>query len=861
MKNIIFIIGILYSLAASAQIDPYLQRVINDNAGEEIPVVIILNDQWKADSVRASMINQKMTATERKRQTIKQVKAFTKNSQKPLLSDIQKLKANYRINNVRPFWAANIIALKASPDAIYALAKHSDIFKIVYDEPGYAIYPGEKAKPGKTDKAEVGLRVINARALWAMGYTGKGRIAMGIDTGIFPGHPAFGNRFLGHYFPLDQCWFGYNNDWPFDISDHGTHTMGTTLGQANGYYDTIGVAFNAYFIAADPIVSSLDELRTRSQIMESFQWALDPDGNPNTVSDVPDAINNSWGLSNSGNPDNCDMPATLVLNTVHTAGIAVIFSAGNDGPGSGTVGEPAHIARSTTNVFSVGALNAGTLAIAGFSSRGPTNCYEGPDTSLMIKPEVSAPGEGVYSCTDQSGYGTMSGTSMAAPHVTGAVLLLKEAFPEVPGDEILMALYNTATDLGDPGEDNVYGNGLINLEAAFSYLADTHEPAPPVAQSADPYCTMTKRQFVGPKTSYEIELTMQTVDESSFQIIELNLFYQDSPLAFDSVMVDSDYHKTITLQIDPANFNLQNKTHKITGVVYTNTENDDTINNRFWFDIYHPEEQNLPLKLTFENIDEDFSNGSVYAYNPDQFITWKVDTIDGFDDNSYAAKITFDKYTGMEGEKDYLMLPPVNIADADAPKAYFKHCYTKKAFNLFKDSLIVIARYGSNYENTDTLFADGGENLATLEGNYNNIFVPNLPEHWRDTTISLAHLQSYGTIKIEFISVNDNGNWVYVDNICLYDGEHNPIGTGTITGKNQKIAVYPNPAQTKIFVEHPQGSGQIEIMGINGNVVKKVNVDISSGVTEINLSDFAAGIYLVNYTNAQNRFTKKLIKY
>jgi subtilisin family serine protease len=92
--------------------------------------------------------------------------------------------------------------------------------------------------------------------VWSLGYTGKGRIALGIDTGIFPDHPAFENRFLGNYKPLSQCWYGFNNTWPFDISDHGTHTMGTTIGFKSRFNDTIGVAFNAYFIAADPIVSN-----------------------------------------------------------------------------------------------------------------------------------------------------------------------------------------------------------------------------------------------------------------------------------------------------------------------------------------------------------------------------------------------------------------------------------------------------------------------------------------------------------------------------------------------------------------------------------------------------------------------------
>ena len=71
---------------------------------------------------------------------------------------------------------------------------------------------------------------------------------------------------------------------------------------------------------------------------------------------------------------------------------------------------------------------------------------------------------------------------MAAPHVSGAVLLLKEAFPYLSGEELLMALYLTAVDLGDPGEDNTYGMGLIDVDAAFQYLANSNLPIDPLNQ-------------------------------------------------------------------------------------------------------------------------------------------------------------------------------------------------------------------------------------------------------------------------------------------------------------------------------------------------------------------------------------------
>ncbi|MCB0564096.1 MAG: S8 family serine peptidase, partial [Phaeodactylibacter sp.] len=78
----------------------------------------------------------------------------------------------------------------------------------------------------------------------------------------------------------------------------------------------------------------------------------------------------------------------------------------------------------------------------------------------------------IRSCLAGGGYASWDGTSMAAPHVTGAVLLLKEAFPYLPGEELMLALYFSCTDLGAPGEDNNYGMGLINVPAAYQYLID-----------------------------------------------------------------------------------------------------------------------------------------------------------------------------------------------------------------------------------------------------------------------------------------------------------------------------------------------------------------------------------------------------
>jgi hypothetical protein len=161
-----------------------------------------------------------------------------------------------------------------------------------------------------------------------------------------------------------------------------------------------------------------------------------------------------------------------VLSALEAAGIANVFSAGNEGPEASTITAPHNINTDTLNSFTVGALNGNvsSLPITNFSSIGPSSCSG--SGSLLIKPEVSAPGQQVRSCTLDGSYGSKNGTSMAAPHVSGAVLLLKEAFPELTGKDLLRVIYHTCTDLGEVGEDNTYGMGVINVLEAFNSLVD-----------------------------------------------------------------------------------------------------------------------------------------------------------------------------------------------------------------------------------------------------------------------------------------------------------------------------------------------------------------------------------------------------
>jgi bacillopeptidase F len=271
--------------------------------------------------------------------------------------------------------------------------------------------------------------------MWALGYTGRGRIVYDYDTGVWPTHPAFADRFLGHRFPMEQCWYGFFSDVPNgNISDHGTHTLGTMAGLVEETQDTIGVAFGAYWIANDFVTSTVAALPPLTDMIGAFEWALNPDGDAATTDDIPDVINNSWRWRDDPDTVQCAGFIVNLMNAIEAAGIANIFSGGNSGPNNSTVNAPQRINTSEINTFSVGSINANAAypyPISNFSTHGPTQCDYTGSLSLEIHPEVVAPGQNVRSAWGFDEFNTISGTSMAAPHVSGAILLLKEAFPYV----------------------------------------------------------------------------------------------------------------------------------------------------------------------------------------------------------------------------------------------------------------------------------------------------------------------------------------------------------------------------------------------------------------------------------------------
>jgi subtilisin family serine protease len=297
---------------------------------------------------------------------------------------------------------------------------------------------------------EASLTQIGAPAVWALGFRGAGVVIGGQDTGVEWTHPALKAKYRGWNGAVadhDYHWHdaihegagscGVDTAAPCDDNDHGTHTIGTMLGDDGGS-NKIGVAPGSRWIACKNMQETVGTVATYS---ECFQWFVAPTDlageNPDPAR-APHVINNSWSCPPS---EGCTMPNVLrtVVQNTRAAGIVVVVSAGNTGQsGCGTVETPAAIYDAS---FTVGAVDAAD-EITDFSSRGPVTV----DGSNRLKPDLAAPGQSIRSAIRFGNYGQLSGTSMAGPHVAGAVALLLSADPFLLGDvdEIEEVLRETA---------------------------------------------------------------------------------------------------------------------------------------------------------------------------------------------------------------------------------------------------------------------------------------------------------------------------------------------------------------------------------------------------------------------------------
>jgi subtilisin family serine protease len=415
----------------------------------------------KADLSGAASIQNR---TERGTYVLDQLRTVANQSQADLRALLDKRDADYQ-----PFYVSNAIRITAGEAVLQEVAAQPEVERILPAHTYRVPDPIKGKVEPKVNTVEWNVADINAPQVWSQfGDRGEGIVVASIDTGTQFNHPALVRQYRGN---LGGGSFDHNYNWwdpshicgpagapPCDNNSHGTHTMGTMVGD-DGAANQVGVAPNAKWIEAKGCeTNSCSDVA----LLSSAQFILAPTdlNGANPRPDLrPNIVNNSWG----GGPNDPFFHDAVVAWVA--AGIFPAFSNGNAGPGCGTAGSPGDF----DNTDAAGAFDI-NHNIAGFSSRGPSAFNGG------IKPNIAAPGVNVRSSVPTDSYAAFNGTSMASPHVAATVALMWSAAPSMVGDigQTRSILDQTAVDTSDPqcggtaGNNNVWGEGRLDAFAAVS---------------------------------------------------------------------------------------------------------------------------------------------------------------------------------------------------------------------------------------------------------------------------------------------------------------------------------------------------------------------------------------------------------
>jgi subtilisin family serine protease len=424
----------------------------------------------------------------------------------------------------RPFYIVNAILVKGSRETAEMLAARSDVARVEGNPhvqnslPQPAPAGDAPSQPEALATIEPGIAYTHAPDVWALGFTGQNIVVGSADTGVRWTH----NALKPHYRGWNGVTADHNYNWhdsihsgggvcgpdspqPCDDYYHGSHTTGIAIGDDGGV-NQIGMAPGAKWIACRNMDEGNGTPATYIECMEFFLAPYPVGGDPSEgdTTLAPDITINSWA---------CPISEGCSVNTLQAAveaqaaaGIMMVVAAGNTGPSCSSITDPPSFYAAS---YTAGALVTGTDKNASFTSRGPANV----DGSGRIKPDISAPGTSIRSASNSSDntYTFATGTSMATPHIAGAMALLWSAIPSLqnqidPSRAVLdnAAVLIASTHCGTAGSpNNIFGWGRVNILAAVT--SGTPTPTPTGTPTSTPTPTPTPGQITFSAVGHKVD--------------------------------------------------------------------------------------------------------------------------------------------------------------------------------------------------------------------------------------------------------------------------------------------------------------------------------------------------------------------
>ena len=483
MKQITVLLAVI-TVAMAGSIDPHLAVVMAGSTDSDlIPVCILAHGQ--VDRNWVDFATDGMDRDERQQFAVSAMKDIAEVAQVGILTELKSFNS-YHVTNIIPLWLANAVYCEATKATITQIASRTDVVLIERggSEEGGLIEPVEvrESTPEELGRGLAwGVSKINADDAWALGYEGQGVIVGVIDTGVDYNHTDL-NTNMWHDTPaglhLGYDFYDNDND-PMDTYGHGTHCAGSVAGMGAAGTET-GVAPQAVIMALRINYYS-GGYPTWIQAMEF------------ATANGAAVLSMSMGTTPVGNTTLRTAEENLL-----TAGVYHSVAAANDGPGAGSIRasgdcpppwfHPDQIQHGgMTAVVTVGATDNNDN-IASFSSRGPVTWWgDYTGSNPLIDPDISGPGVNVVSTQWNGGYTTMSGTSMATPHLAGVAALILSANSNLSVAQMDSIIETTSLDLGSSGKDNTYGAGRVDayqaVVAALSMTSteDSQEAVVPAA--------------------------------------------------------------------------------------------------------------------------------------------------------------------------------------------------------------------------------------------------------------------------------------------------------------------------------------------------------------------------------------------